>query len=79
MAALRDQYRQGKTQLLDGLASTGSSTRGIHSTLRKLAAHADSLLRTLWQQAGLPSEAALVAVGGHGRGELFPHSCLSSG
>ena len=74
MAALRDQYRQGKTQLLDGLASTGSSTRGIHSTLRKLAAHADSLLRTLWQQAGLPSEAALVAVGGHGRGELFPHS-----
>ena len=34
----------------------------------------DSLLRTIWRSLDVAADVALVAVGGYGRGELFPHS-----
>ena len=73
-ARLREQYRSGKKALLTSLAGSGASTRGIRSLLRKLARHTDDTLRQLWQRAGFPAGYCLVAVGGFGRGELFPHS-----
>ncbi|WP_341922643.1 [protein-PII] uridylyltransferase [Polaromonas sp. YR568] len=73
-ARLREQYRAGKNALLASLAGSGASTRGIRSLLRKLARHTDDTLRQLWQRAGFPAGYGLVAVGGFGRGELFPHS-----
>ncbi|MES2954594.1 MAG: DUF294 nucleotidyltransferase-like domain-containing protein, partial [Pseudomonadota bacterium] len=73
-AALREQYRAGKNALLTSLAGSGSATRGIHSLLRRLARHTDATLRQLWQGADFPPGCALVAVGGFGRGELFPNS-----
>jgi len=74
LQALRTQYRAQKAALFESLASSGTSTRGVHATLGKLAALADTTLVTLWQEAGLTSPFALVAVGGFGRGELFPYS-----
>ncbi|WP_298929891.1 [protein-PII] uridylyltransferase [uncultured Ramlibacter sp.] len=74
LAALREEYRAGKAALLASLHSGGPSTRGIRSLLQRLARQADATLRTLWTQACLPAGFALVAVGGYGRGELFPHS-----
>ena len=74
LAKVREDYRAGKTALFESLAASGSSTRGIHSLLQKLARHTDATLQMLWQIAGFPPSACLVAAGGFGRGELFPHS-----
>jgi [protein-PII] uridylyltransferase len=71
---LRDQYRSSKKALQTAIGASGASTRGVRGALLKLAALADNSLRALWDQAGLTSLYALVAVGGYGRGELFPHS-----
>ena len=71
---IRDTYKARKAQLLAALQSDGGSTRSIKGLLQALAATADEALRALWQAAGLPAGIGLVAVGGFGRGELFPHS-----
>ena len=74
LAQVREQYRAGKTALFASLAGSGPSTRGIRSVLQKLARHTDATLQLLWQRAEFPATACLVAAGGYGRGELFPHS-----
>ena len=71
---LRDDYRAKKRALQATIAGSGASTRGVRTALNRLSALADATLRMLWQQAGLASPFALVAVGGFGRAELFPHS-----
>jgi [protein-PII] uridylyltransferase len=74
LPALRERYRARQAALLETIANSGTSTRGVHGTLKRLAQLADELLRELWTRAGLDKPFALVAVGGFGRGELFPHS-----
>ncbi len=74
LAPLREHYKAGKTALLSSLAQSGASSRGIRSLLQKLAKHADATLQQLWQRAGFGADCTLIAVGGYGRGELFPNS-----
>ncbi len=71
---LRDAYRADKARLVEAIEATGASTRGIHRTLQRLARLADDALKALWTTAGFDTSFALLAVGGFGRGELFPHS-----
>ena len=74
LALAREQYCAGKTALFKSLATSGASTRGIHGLLRKLAKHTDVTLQKLWVLADFAPDVCLVAAGGYGRGELFPHS-----
>jgi [protein-PII] uridylyltransferase len=71
---VRGTYRTRKEALLAPLRSRSASTRSIHRLLQRLAALADDALGELWSRAALPGSFALAAVGGYGRGELFPHS-----
>ncbi|AGX87477.1 [protein-PII] uridylyltransferase [Candidatus Symbiobacter mobilis] len=70
---LRQQYRARQAAVLAS-CSPNLATPCIRSTLRKLSNLADEFLLTLWRQAGLGKPCALLAVGGFGRRELFPHS-----
>ncbi len=74
LPTLRQQYRSDKALLLQTLQNARSAERSVRPLLGKLARLADKLLTDLWQRAGMPSQMALLAVGGFGRAELFPHS-----
>jgi len=71
---LRSQYRTDKAALLDALAASGASTRSVNPALLGLSRLADEALIRLWQQAGFSAPFALLAVGGFGRQEMYPHS-----
>ncbi len=47
-----------------------SPTRYLHAHCRLI----DELLREIWKSTGMPDALALIAVGGYGRGELYPFS-----
>ncbi|MEK8034814.1 [protein-PII] uridylyltransferase [Ideonella sp. DXS29W] len=74
VAALRERFRGGKTELIEHFRASRPTTTGVAKLLRALARHVDATLQALWQGCGMPAGAALLAVGGYGRGELFPHS-----
>lgn len=74
LAALRLQFRQGKAALLTHFAQSRATAPAATRLVHQLARHVDQTLERLWTLSGLPAEAALLAVGGFGRGELFPHS-----
>jgi len=71
---MRSQYRADKAHMLTELASSGAATRGVNAALQSLSGLADDALTRLWQQANFCSGCALLAVGGFGRNELYPHS-----
>ena len=74
LALLRETYKQDKAAVLRTLANSGSAARGLKQTLKQLSILADGLLIQLWQNAQFAPDLSLVAVGGFGRAELFPHS-----
>jgi [protein-PII] uridylyltransferase len=71
---LKDKFHTNKRVILNAIQETRSSARGINSHLLKLSKLADETLKSLWATAAFPATYALVAVGGFGRAELFPHS-----
>ncbi|WP_138515396.1 [protein-PII] uridylyltransferase [Rhodoferax bucti] len=74
LQALRTDYRARKARLLEHVASPKATARLVRKVLLQMADLTDDVLRKLWEGAGLGEPHALLAVGGYGRAELFPHS-----
>jgi len=73
-ASTDDGFRAGKAAIVEHFRSARATATAARRLLRALTRHTDAALGALWARSGLPADAALVAVGGFGRGELFPHS-----
>ena len=80
MASVADRaapVERWKRELAAGRDSLRAAYAGHprpHRLLTAQARLADRILRGLWGEIEPPEGCALVAIGGYGRGELFPHS-----
>jgi len=72
--AFRTQLRTAKTELMTQFANARPIAASATRLLHNLAKAVDHSLVQLWEAHAMPRGATLVAVGGYGRGELFPHS-----
>ncbi|MCL2022032.1 MAG: [protein-PII] uridylyltransferase [Betaproteobacteria bacterium] len=70
--ALRETLREGRKRLAaDYRQALSQDAPGVLHAHTELV---DDVLRSIWQAAEFPQSLALVAVGGYGRGELYPGS-----
>lgn len=70
LAQCRDTLQAGRQTLKEQYRAGGSPAALLRGTARLV----DRVLRHLWKTAGMDPRLALVAVGGYGRGELYPAS-----
>ena len=70
VAFWRDELKRGR----EALRATFFALPDTPKLLRGHARLVDRVVCGLWRDSDLPAELALMAVGGYGRGQLFPHS-----
>ena len=70
VAALRAEVKANHLQLRQNYECSNDA----RALLRERCAQVDAVLEKLWHAFGFPASLALAAVGGYGRGELFPAS-----
>ncbi|MFA9440572.1 [protein-PII] uridylyltransferase [Uliginosibacterium sp. sgz301328] len=70
LAALRARLTEGQRTLRAEFEASPRPARLLHGRCKLV----DSVLSELWALCELPESATLVAVGGYGRGELYPYS-----
>ena len=69
-AAGKRTLQQGREQLQQRYRENGNVTAMLRGHCRLV----DGLLQQVWREIALPDSIALLAVGGYGRGQLFPGS-----
>ena len=74
LAVLRTRFRDGKRALIAHFMQARATAPAATRLIKALTRHVDATLADLWHHCGMPASAALLAVGGYGRGELLPHS-----
>jgi [protein-PII] uridylyltransferase len=67
---LRQRLRDARAQLNEGYLAAPDPRRYLRAHSRLV----DHTVRSLWAVCALPADCTLLAVGGYGRGELFPSS-----
>jgi len=70
ISGIRADLQSRRTSLKEQFASDGNPSK----LLRQHRLLIDRMLKAMWNDAGIPRSLALIAVGGYGRGTLFPHS-----
>jgi len=70
VAELRDALRRDRTALEQDYLQHRNAKRLLHAHSHLI----DSYMRQVWRRLEMPESLALIAVGGYGRGELYPKS-----
>ncbi|HEY5366566.1 MAG TPA: [protein-PII] uridylyltransferase, partial [Casimicrobiaceae bacterium] len=70
IAAWRNELARGRALLRDAFFARPDTSRLLKAHARLI----DRMLASVWRASRMPADCALVAVGGYGRGRLFPHS-----
>ncbi len=67
---LKQRLKQAQHELMAGYLQSKNPANLVQSLCRNV----DLILIEMWREADLPANSSLIAVGGYGRGELFPYS-----